>query len=67
MIIMEQILMFSFVVIMLCTTIIFIYGVWLATLLTIELVKEWLKDGTITSPFLNKQFKRKTKGGIKNV
>lgn len=56
---MEQILMFSFVVIMICCALMCVYGVWLATILTIEKIKEFIDDGTITSPFLIKLWKRR--------
>lgn len=38
-----NILLYAFIVIMVCTAIMCIYGVWIATLLTIELIQEWWK------------------------
>ena len=37
-------IVFAFAVIMICVAIMCIYTVWIATLLTVELVQEWWKD-----------------------
>ena len=38
-----NILLYAFIVIMICAAIMCIYAVWIATLLTIELIQEWWK------------------------
>lgn len=38
-----NIILYAFIVIMICAAIVCIYGVWIATLLTIELIQEWWK------------------------
>lgn len=38
---MRDMIIFCFMVVMICTAVVCIYGVWLATLCTIDLIKGW--------------------------